>query len=293
LRSAEKDVPPRAALLRALQAAASVAAVSTSPASLASASAAKAASSAANGAGLNATNIAASNIATGATTGGTGAAAATAGTGAGTGALKGALLWLSVGAAGGGLATGIAHEVASPPPTTVASAQSNTAATKADARSRRASAPVEITRAPPSAPRPALDPQLEPVNAGDDTIDDAPQRRITNAPSSSALRERSAAAAAEPALPPARPDFGDELVLVDRARSELAAGDESAALASAATYQKRFPRGQFQSEMLALQIQALAAGDQTGRARDLARSFLARYPSHPLAERVRQASGER
>ncbi|HEY8944533.1 MAG TPA: outer membrane protein assembly factor BamD [Polyangiaceae bacterium] len=87
------------------------------------------------------------------------------------------------------------------------------------------------------------------------------------------------------------PAFSEELKFVDQARTELARGNAHAALARAQQYRSRFPRGQFQPEMMALAVEALSATGDGERARALAGRFINAYPKHPLRARVSKAAG--
>jgi hypothetical protein len=84
----------------------------------------------------------------------------------------------------------------------------------------------------------------------------------------------------------------DEITLIDGARSALAAGSPTRALALLERYRAQHPRGMLRPEALAMRIEAIdRSGDHT-RARALARAFLAEYPNSPLAQRVAQLGRE-
>jgi outer membrane protein assembly factor BamD (BamD/ComL family) len=78
-----------------------------------------------------------------------------------------------------------------------------------------------------------------------------------------------------------------EVAVLDRARGELASGDANGAIATLEHHAAEFPAGALAAEAELLRIQATdARGDHAG-AKALATSFLARFPSSPLAPRVR------
>jgi outer membrane protein assembly factor BamD (BamD/ComL family) len=81
-------------------------------------------------------------------------------------------------------------------------------------------------------------------------------------------------------------DLGDQIALIDAARSAVAAGSTERALVLLRRYDSSYPRGAFQPEALALRVEALAAAGRTAEAQALARDFLARYPQSPVADRV-------
>jgi len=77
-----------------------------------------------------------------------------------------------------------------------------------------------------------------------------------------------------------------EIGLLDAARGRLTAGQPRSALTLLTQYDRRFPRGTFAPEAVALRIEAyVAAGDAT-TARTLARRFLKEHHESPLADRV-------
>lgn len=151
-------------------------------------------------------------------------------------------------------------------------------------RSLAPARPATVDAAPPSAAG---------VSSSFPLADDSANTALPAASAPVASADPSAAPAPSssvaPSVVPNAATFEEELRLVDRARSALAGGNASAALTAAARYRSQFPNGQFQPEMIALSVEALLARGDTERARQLAQSFLARFPAHPLATRVRQA----
>lgn len=78
----------------------------------------------------------------------------------------------------------------------------------------------------------------------------------------------------------------EELALLDGARGALTDRDPARALALLDQYSARFGSGSLGPEAEALRIDALRARGASGRAARLSQRFLARYPSHPLAEHI-------
>jgi Meckel syndrome type 1 protein len=82
-----------------------------------------------------------------------------------------------------------------------------------------------------------------------------------------------------------------EVARLRGARASLVAGAPSAALQALDRYAHEFPAGALRAEAAALRIEAVAMlGDET-RVRHLAADFLGRFPTSPLAARVRAVSG--
>jgi hypothetical protein len=80
----------------------------------------------------------------------------------------------------------------------------------------------------------------------------------------------------------AKASNGDEQVLLDRARSELFAGDGAAALGSLALHQRTFPSTWLEEERQALRIRALSSVGRAAEARVAFRAFRQRFASSPL-----------
>lgn len=78
-----------------------------------------------------------------------------------------------------------------------------------------------------------------------------------------------------------------ELEAIDRARSALAGGDASRALALLDEYSARFPKARLRAESVVLRIEALSVRGQKDAAVRLGKEFLAREPNGPYARRVR------
>jgi TolA-binding protein len=79
----------------------------------------------------------------------------------------------------------------------------------------------------------------------------------------------------------------EQIALIDRARSAVAAHQPGAALAALDEYQRRYPGGVLVQEAALLRIESLLArGDKASAAR-LGHQFLQRYPRSPMAARVK------
>jgi hypothetical protein len=87
-------------------------------------------------------------------------------------------------------------------------------------------------------------------------------------------------------LGPPAADLGDQIALIDSARTAVAAGSGERALEILRKYQGKYPTGGFRPEAAALKIEALMKVGRTAEARALAERFIADHPGTPLAERV-------
>jgi hypothetical protein len=95
----------------------------------------------------------------------------------------------------------------------------------------------------------------------------------------------------ERAAAPGTGALRDEIALIDGARAALAAGAPAQALSLLDRYRARHPQGLLLPEALAMRIEAIDRRGEHARARALARTFLAEYPTSPLAQRVAQLTG--
>ena len=77
--------------------------------------------------------------------------------------------------------------------------------------------------------------------------------------------------------------LSDEIAALDEVRQALNTSPAQA-LAALARYHARFPQGALSQEAQVLRIEALRRAGRAGEARSLARAFLARHPSSPLAQ---------
>lgn len=78
----------------------------------------------------------------------------------------------------------------------------------------------------------------------------------------------------------------EELVLLDRARSLLQAGNAPPALTVLNDYRRRFPSGALKQEAAVLRVEALSQTGEKRRASALARRFAQQHPDSPHLERV-------
>jgi hypothetical protein len=82
--------------------------------------------------------------------------------------------------------------------------------------------------------------------------------------------------------------LAEEIAAIDGVRQAVQAHDAPRALELLRGYQKKFPRGYLGREASLLGIEALIANGQRDAAMAAARSFLARDPTGPSAEKVRR-----
>jgi len=80
---------------------------------------------------------------------------------------------------------------------------------------------------------------------------------------------------------------GAEVELIQRAQQALEAGDATAALVLLSEHARRFPNGALSEERDAARVLALCGAGQQDDAEQMGAAFLGRYPSSPLASRVR------
>lgn len=141
--------------------------------------------------------------------------------------------------------------------------------------SHRAHAPAQI--AGPAAPLAAAPPQqaavLQPVAVFEAPV---PSTNVSVPASTPVVRSAE----------PARAGMREELALLDAARSALASSETTRALRLLDQHAEQFSRGHLAPEADALRIDALVQRGSTDRAKRLARNFLQRHPSHPLAAHI-------
>jgi hypothetical protein len=116
-------------------------------------------------------------------------------------------------------------------------------------------------------------------------------RSATTAPA------RAPTVAPQPSTAPSAPvdhesALAGELSSLDRARSALAQGNASQALALLDDYSAHFPRGALSTEATVLRIEALVRSGDRASAITLAHAFLAANATSPYAPRVRSLIGE-
>lgn len=143
---------------------------------------------------------------------------------------------------------------------------------------------AQVTPPAVHAPAPVITPVPVPVPADEGTaplaVDDLP-----------ALKEAPSASGA--AAPKAQGSLADEVAQLQKAKLALKGGNPSQALAELGTYAQRFPRPMLGAEATVVRIEALSASGDSGRAKSLAESFLAKNPNSPYAARLRSLTGAR
>lgn len=137
-------------------------------------------------------------------------------------------------------------------------------------------------------PEPAA---LAPKAAEPDALSLPPAQAIPTAQpvaadSSAVLDDTSAHPAPVVSAHPARERYAQELKVLQPARAAVARGDFSAALASIAEHQRRFPDGQLSEEREALRVQALSGLGRTDEATRAAIAFRKRFPGSVLISRM-------
>jgi hypothetical protein len=83
-------------------------------------------------------------------------------------------------------------------------------------------------------------------------------------------------------------DLAGELSALDTAAKAIQAGNGAGALALLDGYARAFPRGSLDLEAKVLRAEALESAGRHGEAVARARTFVARYPTSPLAVRMRR-----
>lgn len=147
-----------------------------------------------------------------------------------------------------------------------------------------APAPSETATARVVSPPEPAEASFEPRNDVVDRVDAS-----TEAASPSASRVSSPVRS--PVEAPSRADMlREEMAHVAQMRS-LVTSQPAKVVQMAGEGHKRFPKGLFYQEREALAIQALAAMGRRAEARTRGEQFLRAFPSSPMAERIRQASG--
>lgn len=121
----------------------------------------------------------------------------------------------------------------------------------------------------------------------------APQAVTAPAPTASSPLE-----APTDVSPPDRPkqaeaaaDLGDQIALLDGARSAIEAGASRRALETLRRYEQRYPGGSFRPEATALKVEALVKLGRTTEARALAERFVTEHRGSLLARRVADLTG--
>ncbi len=137
----------------------------------------------------------------------------------------------------------------------------------------------------PGVTKPTETPALAP------TLNQGPVSALASSATQSESDPSTALTGAETRAGQEKTDLGQQIAVIDEARSAVARADAAGALAVIARYRRDFPRGHFGPEATALEVEALALrGDRAG-ARTIAERFLAAHPESPLTKRVRSAAG--
>ena len=85
--------------------------------------------------------------------------------------------------------------------------------------------------------------------------------------------------------------MGEQIALMDAARTALLGGANNRALLLLRQYQSKYPGGSFRPEAAALKIETLAKLGRSAEARALAERFPAEYGQGALADRVSRFGG--
>jgi hypothetical protein len=149
---------------------------------------------------------------------------------------------------------------------------------------------VSTPAAVPS-PAPALPKVAEPVVSPLPPVEPAPEKTSTSAPLKATAKSVSSVSGASKSPAPADSanDLGEQLRLIDAARSAIAAGNAGAASQALSSYSAKFPHGSFGQEAAVLRIETLDLQGNHAQAAALARNFLAQHPNSPhvgLVQRI-------
>ncbi|HEX3849654.1 MAG TPA: hypothetical protein VHW01_01735 [Polyangiaceae bacterium] len=87
-------------------------------------------------------------------------------------------------------------------------------------------------------------------------------------------------------------DLAGELAALDGAAKAIQAGNGAGALTLLDAYARTFPHGSLDLEAKVLRAEALDSAGRHDEAAARARAFVARYPTSPLAVRMRRLAGE-
>jgi hypothetical protein len=199
-----------------------------------------------------------------------GGAVAAAGASAGTAAKGSAAVisfasvtkWLGIGALGGVVVAGVAHEVTPRNPATLAPKSTVTAVAPTARGETKERAP-----APKPEPLPTVAPEMEPPKSAQKPAD--------------VLRERGE-------LTPHGAPLAAEVALVDRARAALSSGSAFRALEELRAYETTFPEPRLLPEVLFLRMEAHLAAGNAARARETAEQSIRLFPRSPHAARARE-----
>lgn len=140
-------------------------------------------------------------------------------------------------------------------------------------------------RAPEAKPQAAL--VAAAVRESEPSVPSAPASPALEAPVAPSTAQQSSSARASAAKPV--DPLKDELALLQRVRSALAAERAGAALTLLAQYERRHPRGQLRQEATVLRVQALEARGKQAQADRLAEDFLEKNPTSAHAPQIERA----
>lgn len=208
-------------------------------------------------------------------------ASSTALAGGGAALVKTWLLTVSLGAAGGGLASLAVTEAYS-------YLQTNRRAPSAEIAPQQPKLEIAPARAAS-----AVAPEPEPSDAqaanAVQGADSGGEPRPSGGKAKLERRQAASGVASERSGEPVRRSLFEEQRMIESARTAVARGDAESALKALDTYEQSYAERQFGPEALALRVEALVAAGQLPRARLLAKDFELRYPRHPLLSRVQAA----
>jgi hypothetical protein len=189
--------------------------------------------------------------------------------------------WIAVGMSASLLTFGVAEGLHEAFSASEPSAQERKQGSEPAAR-RGSSLPEGVVQSPSEAPAPALSSHPAAL----------PARPIqTNVPQPDSAQVDDASPFGSPAGAAVSEQLSREVTRLRHARALLVGGSAANALEVLDGYAREFPLGTLRVEAAALRIEAVAALGDRVSARRLATEFLTRFPSSPLAARVRQVSG--
>jgi hypothetical protein len=111
------------------------------------------------------------------------------------------------------------------------------------------------------------------------------------APAAAALPRRAPAQGSSPSAVQSA-DLRAELAALDAVSASLSRGEPARAMALVDAYWRNYPRGNLTLEATVLQAEALDRAGRRAEAVEQARAFLKRYPTSPLADRMKHIAGD-
>ncbi len=162
---------------------------------------------------------------------------------------------------------------------------------------RKPAARAAVAVAPTSAPSPvrelpvpAVAEPTEPVVSPLPPVEPASNSQSTASILKATAKSVSSVAGVSktPAPADSASDLGEQLRLIDAARTAVAAGNASSAAQALSTYSAKFPHGSFGQEAAVLRIETVDLQGNHGQASALARSFLAQHPNSPHVNLVQR-----